>query len=312
MLIISNLNQIPALRKQQHTVITVGVFDGVHLGHQQILKKLISQTRKYFNAQSVVLTFQDHPLKILSPSFCPLLLLSNEDKIARIADFRINIIVNQHFTKQFATLTATEFVTQILCNSFPVKEIIVGHDHGFGKHASGDVRLLEKLGNRLGFRVTVVSPVCYRNIPISSTRIRELLIAGKVEDASAMLGRPHHIIGKVVNGDRRGRTLGFPTANLVTKNEVIPGNGVYAVLAELAGKQYQGIMNIGFRPTFYKNAKPTREVYLLNYTGNLYGKMLRIYFIARLRDEKRFPNPVALIAQVKKDVLKAKKRLHRL
>ena len=308
-IIISNLNKLPTRAKKRETVISVGVFDGVHRGHQQILQKLICQTRKYPDAQSVVLTFQEHPLKILSPSFCPPLLLANEEKIWRIVEFGIDITVNLPFTKQFANLTASEFIIQILCNSFLLKEIIVGHDHGFGKHASGDVRLLEKLGDKLGFRVTVDAPVCYRNIPISSTRIRESLIAGKVNDASAMLSRPHHIIGKVVKGDQRGRTLGFPTANLVTANEVIPGNGVYAVLAELAGKQYQGIMNIGFRPTFFKNAKPTIEVYLLNYTGTLYGKKLKIYFIVRLRDEKRFPNPVELIVQIKKDIQKAKKSL---
>jgi riboflavin kinase / FMN adenylyltransferase len=308
-LIISNLSKLPAQRKRKNTVITVGVFDGIHLGHQKILQRTIAQTRKYPNAQSVVLTFQEHPLKILSPSFCPPLLLLNKEKIDRIAKFGIDIIINQHFTKRFANLPATEFVTKILYNSFQIKEIIVGHDHGFGKNASGDVRLLEKLGKQLGFQVTIVPPVCYRNIPISSTRIRELLIAGKVEDAAAMLGRPHHIIGKVGKGDQRGRTLGFPTANLITKNEVIPSIGVYAVLVELAGRQYQGIMNIGFRPTFYTNAEPTLEIYLFNYQGNLYDKIITVYFIARLRDEMKFATPASLIAQIKKDVLKAKQLL---
>ncbi|MFB3897864.1 MAG: bifunctional riboflavin kinase/FAD synthetase [bacterium] len=305
-IILSSINKVSKLLKQKNTVITVGVFDGIHIGHQKILQKTIAQTQKYPNAQSVVLTFQEHPLKILSPSFCPPLLLLNKEKIDCIAEFGIDIIINQHFTQRFANLTATEFVTKILNKSFQIKEIIVGHDHGFGKNASGDVRLLEKLGKQLGFRVTIVSPVCNRNIPISSTRIRELLIAGKVDDAAAMLDRPHHIIGKVGKGDRRGRALGFPTANLVTKNEVIPGTGVYAVLVELAGKQYQGIMNIGFRPTFYKNAEPTLEIYLLNYHGNLYGKIITVYFIARVRNEKKFPTPAKLIVQIKKDVIKAK------
>ena len=309
MLIISNLNKLSTKIEKKNTVITVGVFDGVHRGHQQILHKTIAQTRKYPNSQSIVLTFQEHPLKILSSSICPPLLLLNEEKVDHISEFGIDIILNLHFTKQFANLTATEFVTRILYKSFQVKEIIVGHDHGFGKNATGDVRLLEKFGQKLGFEVTVVIPVCYRNIPISSTRIREAILAGKVEDASAMLGRPHHIIGKVVKGDQRGRKLGFPTANLITKNEVIPGNGVYAVLVELLGKQYQGIMNIGFRPTFFKTAEPTLEVYLFNYQGNLYNKKLKIHFITRLRDEKRFPTPEALLIQMKKDVLKAKQLL---
>jgi riboflavin kinase/FMN adenylyltransferase len=310
-LIISNLKQLPAQRKRNNTVITVGVFDGIHLGHQKILQKTITQARKYPNAQSVVLTFQEHPLKVLSPSLCPPLLLLNEEKVGRITEFGIDIILNLHFTKLLANLTATDFVSKFLYKTFLIKEIIVGHDHGFGKNAKGDVRLLEKLGTQLGFRVTVVPPVCYSNIPISSTRIRELLIAGKVEDASAMLSRPHHIIGKVGKGDQRGRILGFPTANLMTKNEVIPETGVYAVLIEFAGKLYQGIMNIGYRPTFYNDAKPTLEVFLLNYHGNLYGKIITVYFIARLRDEIKFPNSVALIAQIKKDVLKAKKRFNR-
>jgi riboflavin kinase / FMN adenylyltransferase len=308
-IILPSISLLPKRLQQKNTVITIGVFDGIHAGHQKILQKTIAQTRKYPNAQSVVLTFQEHPLKILSPSFCPPLLLINEEKIERLAEFGINIIINQHFTKRFANLTATEFVTKILYNSFQIKEIIVGHDHGFGKNATGDVRLLEKLGKQLGFRVTIVPPVCYRNIPISSTRIRELLIAGKVDDAANMLGRPHHIIGTVGKGDQRGRTLGFPTANLITKNEVIPGTGVYAVLVELAGKQYQGIMNIGIRPTFYKHAEPTLEIYLFNYQGNLYGKIITVYFIARLRDEMKFPTSSALIAQIKRDVIKAKQLL---
>ncbi|MDI6782763.1 MAG: bifunctional riboflavin kinase/FAD synthetase [bacterium] len=305
-IIISNLKKLPAPLKRKNTVITVGVFDGVHRGHQRILKQLICQTRNEPDAQSVVLTFQEHPLKILSPSFCPPLLLANEEKIGRIAEFGIDLTVNLPFTKQLANLTAAAFITRILCDSFQVKEIIVGHDHGFGKQARGDVRLLEKLGDKFGFRVTVVAPVCYRNIPISSTRIRESLIAGKVNDASVMLGRPHHLIGKVVQGDQRGRTLGFPTANLVTANEVVPGNGVYAVLVELTGKQFQGIMNIGLRPTFFKSTNPTLEVHILNYSGNLYHRKLKIHFIARLRDEKRFSSPEKLIIQLKKDVLKAK------
>ncbi|MCX7919515.1 MAG: bifunctional riboflavin kinase/FAD synthetase [bacterium] len=311
MLIVSELNKLPQRCSQKKTIITVGVFDGIHRGHQQILKKLASRTRKYANAQSVVLTFQEHPLKILSPSICPPLLLLNEEKIAYLANFGLDIIVNLHFTKQFANLTATEFITRVLSKSFQLTEIVVGHDHGFGKHARGDVRLLEQLGRTLGFRVIVVPPVCYRHIPISSTRIRELLRAGKVDDAAKMLGRPHHITATVVRGAQRGRTLGFPTANLVTANEVIPGNGVYAVIAEFSGKQYQGIMNIGYRPTFGKSSKPTLEAYLFNYRGNLYQKHIKVYFIARLRDEKRFPTPEALIAQINKDILRAKTRLHR-
>lgn len=308
-IILSSTNKLSKQLKQKNTVITVGVFDGIHLGHQKILQKTISKTQQYRNAQAVVLTFQEHPLKILSPTFCPPLLLLNQEKIERIAASGIDIIINQHFTKRFANLTATEFVTEILYNSFQIKEIIVGHDHGFGKNATGDVRLLEKLGNQLGFRITIVPPVCYRNIPISSTRIRELLLAGKIKDAATMLSRPHHIVGKVGQGDQRGRILGFPTANLVTKNEVIPGDGVYAVLVEFDGKRYQGIMNIGFRPTFYKHAESTLEIYLFNYQGNLYGKIISVHFIARLRDEMKFPTPSALIAQIKKDVLKAKQLL---
>jgi riboflavin kinase/FMN adenylyltransferase len=288
-------------KKLPYPVLTLGNFDGVHLGHQALFKKLISRARK-MNGTSVVYTFVPHPLRVIAPERAPRLLTTYKDKIALIEKSGIDVIICANFTKKFAKITAESFVRDVLHNVIGVKEIIIGANYKFGKGRKGTPELLEETGKELGFEVTILDEIQKNDITISSSRVRALVAKGKVDEASAMLGRLYSVEGIVVEGANRGkRLLNTPTANLLTANELLPKDGVYAVTVEINGKTYGGASNIGYNPTF-EEKKFSFESHIFEFSGDLVGKTIRVFFIKRIRDEMKFSSVSELSSRMKKDI----------
>ncbi|RJQ13406.1 MAG: bifunctional riboflavin kinase/FAD synthetase [Nitrospiraceae bacterium] len=284
-----------------YPVLTIGNFDGVHLGHQAIFRMLIDRAREK-NGTSVVLTFMPHPLRVIAPERSPKLLTLYKDKLNFITDSGIDVIICINFTKEFADITAENFVTGILCNVLGIKEVFIGPNYTFGKGRRGSTELLRELGEQCGFEVTIVDEIRINHSVVSSSRIRVLVAKGKVDEAAALLGRLYSVEGIVIEGAKRGKSLlSTPTANLLTANELLPKDGVYAVMVEMDGERYGGATNIGFNPTF-EEKKFSFETHVLDFDGNLLGKTLRVHFVKRIRDEMKFSNIDDLSAQMKKDI----------
>lgn len=287
--------------KLPYPVLTIGNFDGVHLGHQAIFKMLIERAREK-NGTSIVFTFVPHPLRVIAPERSPKLLTTYKDKLKLIQDSGIDVIICTNFTKEFANIPAENFVTEVLCKTLGVKEIFIGSNYLFGKGRRGSPELLKELGEKCGFEVTIVDEIKISNTPLSSSGIRTLVAKGKVDEAAVLLGRLYSVEGIVVEGAKRGKSLlNVPTANLITANELLPKDGVYAVIAEIDGKKYGGATNIGYNPTF-EEKKFSFETHILNFSGELLGKTIKIYFVKRIRDEMKFSSADALAAQMKKDI----------
>ncbi len=297
------------------SLVTVGTFDGVHLGHQAILRYLVRRARAN-GGSSVVVTFDPHPREVVRGEPVPLL-TTIEERAELLEALGLDRFIVIPFTPAFARLSAEDFVERILVGRIGLKEIVIGYDHGFGRGRGGDAALLEALGEKLGFAVDVIPPQVVEEHVVSSTEIRALLIdEGDVREAARLLGRPYALGGTVVEGARRGRSIGFPTANLEVEHprKVIPKAGVYAVLATLDDgvTTLGGMMNIGRRPTF-ENTGLHLEVHLLDFEGDLYGRRLRIEFVERLRDERKFDSVDALVEQLSRDrerCMAAVKTLH--
>jgi len=288
-----------------YPVLTIGNFDGVHLGHQAIFRMLIERAREK-QGTSVVFTFIPHPLRVLAPERAPKLLTTYKDKFKLIEDAGIDIIICANFTKEFANMPAEDFVTDFLCKILGVKEIFIGSNYLFGKGRKGSPELLKEIGKDCGFTVTVIDEIKIDNSVLSSSGIRTLIAKGKVDEASILLGRPYSVEGIVTEGAKRGKNiLNVPTANLITANELLPKDGVYAVTAEINGKKYGGATNIGFNPTF-GDKNFSFETHLLDFNGELLGKTMRVSFIKRIRDEMKFSNAYDLEAQIRKDIEKVK------
>lgn len=288
-------------------VLTLGNFDGVHLGHQAIFKQVVERARK-INGTSIVFTFEPHPLKVLAPERSPRLLNTFDGKMKLLSSAGIDVVVCAEFTRDFAEQDPEDFAQKILHKTIGVKEVYVGYDYAFGKSREGGVESLKKMGQACGFSVSVVEAVRVNDVVASSSAVRDYISAGSVEKAAELLGRNYSIEGKVVHGSHRGRDLGFPTANLNTPNELLPAYGVYAVYAAVDGRSFQGVASIGVRPTF--EAGPLSvEVYLFDFEGNLYGKQMEVSFVSFLRTEQKFPDVLSLISQMRKDVEEAKKKL---
>ena len=285
-------------------VVTLGNFDGVHLGHRELFRHLI-KTARQLDCPSVVYTFDPHPLKFLAPEKAPLLLNTPAEKQRLIAASHVDYLVESPFTAEFATMTPEQFVDDILIAKLHVKALVVGYDYAFGKGRCGDTEFLKAYGRKKGFDVEVLQPVGADGLPYSSTRIRKLVAAGDVADVVKLLGRQYNLEGVVVPGDQRGRELGFPTANLETDKELLPAPGVYAVKVRHDLQEYEGVVNIGTRPTF-SGKTSTIEVYLLDYTGQLYGQKLRMYFVERLRGEQKFSSVDQLVGAIEGDIAKAR------
>ena len=305
MLLIKNIKKLKGIKSP---VVTLGNFDGVHTGHQKVLKALKERARK-LKLPSVVYTFEPHPLKVVAPHKSPPLLTTLEEKIRLIKASAIDYLVLARFTKEFASQHPKEFVADVLVRRLKVKEVWVGHDYAFGKRRRGTIEYLKKLGQELGFKIYLVPAYKKRRVIVSSSKIREYIQNGKIKEAAEFLGRPYSVYGKVVKGRNIGKHLGFPTANIETHNELIPKNGIYAVRVRLNNNTYKGAANIGFAPTFHITKRAV-EVHIIGFKKNIYGKKLKMEFIQRLRDEKIFRNTEELAIQIKKDVEKIEKILN--
>jgi riboflavin kinase/FMN adenylyltransferase len=284
------------------TVLTVGTFDGVHRGHRLVLERLAARSRETGLA-SVLVTFSPHPLEIVNPAAAPMLLTAGEEKTEVLVESRIDYVFVLPFTPSLAAYNAEQFVDEVLLRRFGMRELLVGYDHGFGRGREGDVDVLRTLGAERGFRVDVVPPVPGRDgRPISSTAIRRGVAGGDLARAADGLGRPYSVGGVVGHGAGRGRLLGFRTLNIAVPSprKLLPPEGVYAVRVQTPTGAFAGMMNLGPRPTFGE-AEVALEAHLFDADGDWYGSRVRVDFIGRLRDTKKFSGPDELMRQLARD-----------
>lgn len=288
--------------RDPRSVLTTGTFDGVHLGHRAILTYLEERARLVGGVPTLV-TFDPHPREVIAGVHVPLLTTMAE-RADLVESLGIERFVVLPFTRDLSNLEPEAYVTDVLLGQIGAKEIVIGYDHRFGRKARGDRDLLEALGREHGFSVDVIPEQIEAGVTVSSTEIRQRLIAGEVERAAALLGRPYRFAGTVVRGEGRGRTIGFPTANVQPDHprKLLPGVGVYAVRAHgETGDRLDGMMNVGRRPTFEQDGALKAEVHLFGTDADLYGRRIAVDVIARIRDERRFDGPNALVAQLRED-----------
>ncbi len=289
------------------TTVTIGTFDGVHRGHQHLLRRVIAKAAGA-DLLSVALTFRNHPRSVLSPESKPKYLTTPEERAALIKAQGIDLVIGLDFTLELSMLKAREFVS-ILSTDLKMKGLLVGPDFALGHRREGDISTLKGLGSEMGFWVETIEPVEGNEGVIKSSRVRNFVSEGEVEKASHMLGRPHSITGLVVEGERRGRLLGFPTANLsMDPDLVVPGNGIYATWAYVDGLRYQSATSIGVRPTFGAGPR-TVEAFILDFDKDIYQQSLTLEFVSRLREELPFSSSDALVQQIKEDVDQAQATL---
>jgi riboflavin kinase/FMN adenylyltransferase len=293
----------------RHPAVTVGNFDGVHQGHQALLRVTVEEARAH-DGVAVVLTFDPHPARILSPERAPASLMTLEQKAAALAALGADRLAVLPFTAELSQLPAETFAEQVLARALGARVVVVGSNFRFGHGRGGGIELLGQQGARLGFRVHGVEPVFHEGAPISSTRIRQALARGAVEAARELIGSAYTLEGTVVHGAGRGRTLGLPTANVAPENELVPGGGVYAAFCwiDAAAERWPAVVNVGHRPTFGGGAT-TVEAHLLGFDGDLYGQRVRLSFEARLREERPFADVGALVAQIHRDIEAARTAL---
>jgi riboflavin kinase/FMN adenylyltransferase len=290
------------------TVVTVGNFDGVHLGHRAILARVCRRARE-LDCQPVAVTFEPHPVKVLKPETRLELLTTLPQKVALLREAGLAGVVVLPFTREFAAIRARDFVRDYFVERLRVREVVVGHDYSFGRNREGNIGLLREMGRALGFTVQVVWAVEVEGAVVSSSLIRAMLRLGKVREAGKLLGRPYGVTGKVVAGKGRGaKLLGVPTANLAPENGLLPATGIYAVWVARNGRLLPGVANIGTCPTF-DNQELTLEVHLLNFNGDLYDERLEVRFVERLREERRFASIGDLAVQIRADIQKARRVL---
>ncbi|HBA73339.1 MAG: riboflavin biosynthesis protein RibF [Geobacteraceae bacterium GWC2_55_20] len=282
------------------SVVTIGNFDGVHLGHVELFRRLKASSHSH-NLPSVAVTFEPHPLKVLAPESAPGLITTFEQKVALISDAGVDCLAVVPFTIEMSQMTAESFVTKILCESLGMRHLIIGHDYAFGRGREGNYDTLERLGLELGFTLEDLEPVGDGEMVFSSTLVRSRMITGDMAAVSKILGRYHMISGTVVHGREIGHTIGFPTANISTRNELIPPDGVYAVIVMVDGRLVKGACDIGINPTF-EGGQRTVEVFLLDFAGQIYGSEIAVYFVHRLRDVKKFPGAAELVKAIENDV----------
>jgi riboflavin kinase/FMN adenylyltransferase len=292
------------------TVMTVGTFDGVHLGHQRVLEEITRRARQA-NRRSVLVTFEPHPLEIVNPQAAPKLLTLGQERREILAQSELDVVVFLRFTRELSQRSPEEFV-RLLLQRFNLKELVIGYDHGFGKGRAGDVQLLEQLGSRLDFAVDVVAEVDVDSRPVSSTLVRRAVTGGDLDTARKLLGRAYSMTAAVVRGAGRGRGLGFRTINLALDNprKLLPPDGVYAVKVEWATGASGGMMHLGPRPTFSEDVR-SLEIHLFDWEGDLYGQDVKMWWVKRLRDVRRFSSPHELKEQLAADLTNAKAALTR-
>ncbi len=292
---------------ERNTVVTFGVFDGIHIGHQTVIDTLLKHATRY-KLMSVLISFYPHPLAFLAPERCPPLLTPLSKRVEILQQLGIDKIIMLNFDAQIAAMSPEAFVEHVLLEKCRARHIVVGYACQFGKDRAGNAEKLVELAEVYPFGVTVVPPTEIDGAPIHSTRIREALTQGKLQHTSQLLGRYYSLIGNVIPGDGRGRQIGFPTANIDTHGQVCPPNGVYAIRAQLEGQQLDGVLNIGVRPTF-NGTTVQIECHFFDFDETIYGKSVEIFLRKKIRSEQKFPNPEALIQQIQRDVNTAKKIL---
>ena len=306
MKVFNHLDQIEESFK--NAVITIGNFDGVHIGHQALFHEVIEKAET-IDGTSIAMTFEPHPIRVLKQNGHPPLITLYEQKAELIERTGIDVLICVPFTEAFASLSADQFIRDLLIKKIGMKAIVVGEDYRFGKNREGNLEMMRSYGPDYGFKVIVADWIkTSRGFTgrISSTKIRELVTDGHMTEAGKMLGRYYQIRGRVVTGrDRGGKLLGIPTANINLYDELCPKTGIYAVTVECRGNHHNGVANIGYSPTF-EDHEFTVEVHILDFNDNIYGKKIRVNFIKRIRDEIKFSNISALIDQIKKDVAAAR------
>lgn len=286
------------------TVLTLGVFDGLHLGHQKIMRTVVDQA-KVAGAHPTAITFDPHPRAVLHPESAPPLLQTLDQRLANFEVLGLEQAIVIRFNKDFASQPAENFLRDIVHDRLHAKEVYLGKGFAFGRDRGGNIEMLRAMSSELGFVADEVPEVTLRGQRISSSKIRTLLSEGRINLARRMLGRPYGVEGVITRGNRRGHTIGFPTANLKPHNRVIPKFGVYATATLVDGTWRRSITNIGVRPTFEDDAEPSIESYIFDFDGDLYGDVLRVRFLHRIRDERKFSGIDELRAQIEKDTRRA-------
>jgi len=289
---------------QRPTVLTLGVFDGLHLGHQLIVRTVVERARA-IGAVPTVITFDPHPRAVLHPESAPPLLQTLDQKVEGFGVLGIEQTIVIRFTPEFSMIRAEDFLRDVVKERLHAKEVYLGRGFAFGHNREGNIELLRRVSKDLGFIADEVPEVQLRNQRVSSSRIRQLLTDGNVNLARRLLGRPYGVEGLIERGAQRGATLGFPTANLHPHNRVIPRNGVYVTGALIDGQWRRSVTNVGLRPTFGSDTEPSVETFVMDWAGDLYGDVLRVRFLHRLRDERKFSSVNELTAQIQKDVRRA-------
>ena len=294
-----------------HPVLALGNFDGLHRGHLKIIER-VKRGAVEHGGVAMAMTFDPHPPRVVRPDKAPPLLMTKPQRLAALADAGLRCVAVVRFTRELSTWEPEMFVRTVLVEWLRVAEVWVGANFLFGHERSGNFSLLRTLGQRCGFRAEKIDPVRYKEFVVSSTRIRRLVGEGRMDEAGALLGHPYYIDGVVVKGRGRGRELGFATANLHTTNELTPPHGVYATMMTVDGILRAGITNVGVRPTFNDTTETVIETHLLKYAGDLYGQHVRLSFVQRLRDERRFDDVEALKEQIAADYRRAERLFNRL
>jgi riboflavin kinase / FMN adenylyltransferase len=302
------LDSIPVL---QHAVLTIGTYDGVHAGHQVIIQR-INEIAHEVDGESVVLTFDPHPRLVLQPDNKDLKLISTiEEKIELLEGFGLQHLVITPFSKEFASMDAGEYVEQVLVKKFRPKVIVIGYDHRFGKGRQGDIELLRKLGPKWGYTVEEISVQTIEEISVSSTKVRNALLEGDIRSANQLLAHPFTLCGQVVHGDKIGRTLGFPTANIHIPDlhKLIPPPGVYAVIVKVKDQVHKGALSISYRPTVVDYGELRTEVFILDFNEDIYGENIRVTFVEHIRNDVKFDSLEALISQMEDDIIQVRATL---
>jgi len=294
-------------RKFRNPVLTLGNFDGVHLGHQKIFEAIKEEARK-MGGEALVFTFDPHPLQVLAPQRCPPPITPFKKKMMLMEKVGIDVIIVATFDLDLANITPETFVKQILVDKIGAKKILVGYNYYFGKDRKGNVEMLIRLGQQFGFEVKVIGAMKVNDTPVSSSKIRELIQGGEMQQAAQLLGRNYRLIGKVIWGTGRGKGLGCPTANLQIPNSLYPKTGVYAVEAIVGNKTYPGVANVGYNPTFGQNPLSV-EVHILDFARDIYGEEIQLIFFERIRNEETFEDPDSLVRQMRRDIDVARKIL---
>ena len=306
-------HDLDKIEKNEKTVITLGMFDGIHLGHKKIIEMLVNKSTA-LGGRNFLVTFHPHPRSVIVKDRKVRLLSTLDEKIPILESIGVHNLLVINFTKEFSQKTSYEFVKEYFVDKIGVDEIVIGYDHHFGKGRDGNVEALCKMGKEFGFKVTSVEAVCVDNITVSSTEIRNALSEGNIPLANKLLDRRYSFSGVVVEGDKRGRKLGFPTANIEVygDDKFLPKIGIYLVEINVENKNYYGLMSIGKRPTFYESGDVTTEVYVMGFSKEIYGQSVTVNIIERIRDEEKFSSDDELIAQMKKDEEKGKEIINNL